>query len=120
MKNVAKIVALALVLVMTMGILASCGGLSGKYEAVVMGSGSVLEFKGNKVEMTVKVLGQEVGSIDGTYKVNGDKITFDFVDEDKAEDEDLKDFLGDLKGELSFEKDGDNIKIGGVTYKKAD
>ena len=120
MKNVAKIVALALVLVMTMGILASCGGLSGKYEALVMGSGSVLEFKGNKVEMTVKVLGQEVGTIDGTYKVSGDKITFDFIDEDKAEDEDVKDFLADLDGELSFEKDGDDLKIGGVTYKKAD
>lgn len=120
MKNVAKIVALALVLVMTMGILASCGGLSGKYEALVMGSGTVLEFKGNKVEMTVKVLGQELGTIDGTYKISGDKITFDFVDEDKADDEDVKEYLSKLNGELSFEKDGDDLKIGGVTYKKAD
>lgn len=126
MKNVIKIVALALVLVMTMGVLASCGGtkLSGKYEATSNGTGIVMEFSGDKVKVSfdvnLVVTTVTVGPVEGTYKIDGDKITLDFVDESQVKDNDTaKDLLGKLEGELSFEKDGDTIKIGGVSYTKA-
>ena len=123
MKNVIKIVALALVLVMTMGVLASCGGmkLSGKYEST---TGVVMEFSGDKVKASFNVnmviTTITVGPVEGTYKIDGDKITLDFVDESQVKDNDTaKDLLSKLEGELSFEKDGDTIKIGGVSYTKA-
>ena len=113
MKNVVKIVALALVLVMAVGILASCGGLSGKYEGAL---GNTFEFKGSKVTVSNKYV--DGVELTGTYKIEDDKITFDFVDEKDVENKDLKSFLGGLKGSQSFEKDGDTIKIGFLKYTK--
>ncbi|MBE6694394.1 MAG: hypothetical protein E7589_06500 [Ruminococcaceae bacterium] len=126
MKNVIKIVALALVLVMTMGVLASCGKkLSGKYEATIAGTGTVLEFDGDKVYASFKVnlviTTATFGPVEGTYKIEDDKITLDFVDESKVEDNDTaKERLAALQGEFDFEEGEDTIKIGGVTYTKAE
>lgn len=126
MKNVIKIVALVLVLVMTMGVLASCGKkLSGKYEATIAGTGTVLEFDGDKVYASFKVnllvTTATLGPVEGTYKIEDDKITLDFVDESKVEEnEAAKERLAALQGEFDFEEGEDTIKIGGVTYTKAE
>ena len=51
-----KIIALVLVAVMLTMTLASCGGISGKYSAELLGTGVELEFKGSKVNARFKVL----------------------------------------------------------------
>lgn len=120
MKKFVKVIALVLALVTLTTVLASCGGLSGKYEAISFGTGSVMEFKGSKVIITYKALGEDVGTIEGKYSVKGDVITFEFSTDDIENDlfEDFVEKLNDV--EHSFEKGDDFIKIGGVKYTKAD
>ncbi len=119
MKKTVRIVAVVMAVLMVTLVLASCGAtLSGTYSAEVFGTGKTFEFKGNKVTVTYKVVGFESDPIEGTYKIEDNKITFDFVDESDVENKDLKDFLGELKGSQSFEKGDDYIKIGGVKYEK--
>lgn len=121
MKKSIKILAIVMTVVMVCLTLASCGKkLSGDYTADFLGTGTTLSFKGSNVTMTVKVLTVEVASVEGTYKIEDDKITFDFIDEDKVEDEDAKAVLADFNGTLKFEEGDDYIKIAGVKYEKAD
>ena len=112
MKNVVRVVALALVVIMACGILASCGKtLSGKYEAAVAGTGATLEFKGSKVTITFKLLGTNSDSVTATYKIDGDKITITYDDKESKDDS--------LNGTFDFkENDDKSITIGVVTYKK--
>ncbi len=105
MKKSVKILALALVAIMMCMALVSCGKkLSGEYEAVVAGTGLVLEFDGSKVTYTGKLLGAETGSVEGTYEIEDDKITLNFGEED----EDAKAY----NGTFDFEEGEDYIKIG--------
>lgn len=100
--------AVAMVAIMLCLALVGCGKkLSGTYEMVTetMGvkSGIEMEFKGNKVTMSVVVAGQVVGEpVEGEYSIKGDKITFTFEGEDAEE----------MSGEFSFEKGEDYIEIG--------
>ena len=56
MKKVIRLIALCLVLVMGMGLLASCGKtLSGKYSADVLGTGTALTFNGKNVKVAFTV-----------------------------------------------------------------
>ena len=111
MKKLVKLMALSLVLVMALGLLASCGKtLSGTYAAETLGTGATLEFKGSKVTITVKALGMELGSAEGKYKIDGDKITFTF----ESEDDDVKAY----NGTFDFAEEAEYIKIGLTTYKK--
>ena len=107
-----KVIALALVAVMLTMTLVSCGGVSGKYSAELLGTGVELEFKGSKVTARFKVLGSYGDAIEGKYKIKGDEITITFPDGDKETE--------DLSGTHSFEKGDDYIKIGVVTYKAVD
>lgn len=105
-KNIIKIAALALVVVMLAATLVSCGGLSGTYE----GMGTEYTFKGSKVSIQVNVFGANIGDpIEGTYKISGDKITLTFADDEGADK---------YSGTFDFEKGDDYIKIGMVTYNK--
>ena len=114
MKKLLSAVLVCLLLVGTMLSLVSCGNsLSGTYEGLLFD----LKFKGSKV--TIIVNDEEV--LTGTYEIEkeNDKMTisFDFVDEDEAtEDEkkvlDIIDAI--LDSDLPFEKDGDTIKIGRI------
>lgn len=111
-KNIIRVSALALVIVMLTAVLASCGGPSGTYEsAEVIGSGLSYTFKGSKVTIKVKLLGT-VTSFEGKYKIDGEEITFTFEDEDDGADK--------YSGTMTFEQGDDYIKIGGVKYTKAD
>jgi len=121
MKKTVRILAVVMAVLMVTLILASCGTkLSGKYSAEAFGTGKTFEFDGNKVAVTYKVIGFSGDPIEGTYKIEDDKITFDFIDEEGVENEDLKSFLSGLTTAQSFEKGDDYIKIGGFEYKKAD
>ena len=113
MKKFTKILALAVVVAMACVVLASCG-LSGKYEATAWGTGAELEFKGSKVYMTFKFVGLSADPVEGTYKINGDKISFDFTSDDYSEK--VNDMLAKFQGELDFEKGDGYIKIGDVKY----
>ena len=114
MKKFLSAILVCVLLVGTMLTLVSCGNsLSGTYE----GEGLIafdLKFSGSKVSILVD--GEKV--LTGTYDIDeedGKKtISFDFVDEDEAT-EDEKKFLkiidAILDEDLSFEKDGKTIKI---------
>ncbi len=116
MTKLTKVLALTLVVAMLCLVLASCG-LSGKYEATAWGTGTELEFKGSKVYMTFKFIGMSADPVEGTYKISGDKITFDFTSDDYSDK--VNNMLEKFQGELDFEKGDDYIKIGGIKYTKA-
>ena len=114
-KSMIKVMALSLVMVIMVSVLASCGALSGTYESKVelLGQSASVSYKfsGNKVEGTSKttLLGNiNTETVKGTYKVDGDEITFNF-DEEKASFND---------GTYTFEKGEDYVKIAGVQYTK--
>ena len=113
MKRFTKVLALAVVLSMTCLLLASCG-ISGTYKSSgLFGAGATeLTFKGNKV--TIEKLGMEV---EAKYKVKGDKITIEVMDEDE-EGASWDDLLKAFNGEHDFEKGDDYIKIGSTKYTK--
>ena len=108
MKKAVKHIALALVAVMALMLLASCATkLSGTYKCDDTKILDVtLTFDGDKVIAKGK-LGIIATEVEGTYEIDGDKITLTFGND-----------AFKLGGEKSFEKDGDTIKIGGVSYTK--
>jgi hypothetical protein len=108
MKKAVKLIALALVAVTALMLLASCATkLSGTYKCDDTKVLDVsLTFDGDKVTAKGK-LGIIATEVEGTYEIKGDKITITF------ENDAFK-----IGGEKSFEKDGDTIKIGGVSYTK--
>ncbi len=114
MKKSVRIIAVAMALLMVALVFTACGTtISGKYGANIVIGDLILEFKGKNVTVTFDPLMGENSSIEGTYKIEDDKITFDFGD--KEED---SDWLGKLLGTQDFEKTDDGIKIGLVEYKK--
>lgn len=121
MKRILSIVLAAAVLATLCLSLASCGKLSGKYTADVFGTGTTMTFDGKKVKIgfTVTLLG-EVASVDATYKIKGDTITFEFADEDEVSNSSAKKVIQSLEEPVSFEKGEDYIKINGVKYTKVD
>jgi uncharacterized lipoprotein YehR (DUF1307 family) len=122
MKRILSIV-LAVAVLATMCLsLAACGKkLSGKYSADVFGTGTTMTFDGKNVKIgfTVTLLG-EVASVDATYKIKGDTITFDFADEDEVTNSNAKQVIESLEEAVSFEEGKDYIKINGVKYEKVD
>lgn len=114
MKKFLSAILVCVLLVGTMLSLVSCGNsLSGTYEGLLFD----LKFKGSKV--TIILADEEV--LTGTYEIeeeDGKKtISFDFVDEDDATEEQkkvLKTIDAILDADLPFEKDGDTIKIGKI------
>ena len=108
MKKAAKLIALALVAVTALMLLASCQTkLSGTYQCDDTKVLDVtLTFDGDKVIAKGK-LGILNTEVEGTYKIDGDKITLTFGND-----------AFKLGGEKSFEKKGDTIKIDGVSYTK--
>ena len=122
MKKVLSLVLAVAVLATLCLTLASCGKkLSGKYSADVFGTGTTMTFDGNKVKIgfTVTLIG-EVASVDATYKIKGDKITFEFADEDEVSNDEAKKVIESLEEPASFEEGEDYIKINGVKYEKKD
>ena len=122
MKKSIRILALSMVAVMLCLCLASCGNtLKGEYESKLGALGLIRktrEFDGDNVTVTYWVSDLAVSTVEGTYTIDDDKITFDFVDESGVDHKDAREFLETLKGELSFEKGKDYVKIGGVEYTK--
>lgn len=109
MKNTIRVMALVMALLMVGVLLVSCGKtLSGTYSAEVAKTGVTFEFSGKKATITSKAVGVELFSVEGTYEIDGDKITFSFEDS-KAEE---------YSGTFDFEEGDDYIKIGVVKYTK--
>lgn len=116
MKKFTKALSLAMVLAIVCITLASCSSISGTYENNgFFGLGSTeLTFKGSKITVEMGDL-----EVEGTYKINDDKITIEFPDENE-DDLSWSDLFKVLNGEHNFEKGDDYIKIGGTKYTKAD
>ena len=114
MKKFLSAILVCVLLVGTIFTLVSCGNsLSGTYEGLLFD----LKFKGSKVTIIVK----DEEALTGTYEIeenDGKKtISFDFVDEDDATEDEkkvLKIIDAILDADLPFEKDGDTIKIGKI------
>ena len=121
MKRSIKIIAVALVAVMLCGALISCGlfgkKLNGTYES---STGVTLEFKGSKVELTYKdwddLLYGSRTTYEGTYKIEDDTITFEFVD---ADGEVMEDFKYNKTFDFEEKENGD-IYIGNTEYEITD
>lgn len=121
MKKFTKVISLALVLVMALAVLASCGTkLSGTYSLTVAGITTSYKFSGSKVTLTVKqtLLGESEETFKGTYKITKDDdgnqiIEFTFKDKDGKDSEKYS-----TKSAFSQNKDDKTITIGVVTYKK--
>ena len=117
MKKTVRIIALALLAVMLCVCLASCGKtLSGEYywgDKSVSKSYTTYTFSGNKVTVEAYVLGNKVGndSFEGKYEIKDDEIIITYED-NSGEEKTLTQTLEQLE-------DG-SIKIGVVTYKKAE
>ncbi len=127
MKNLARVLALVLVIAMACLALASCGKtLSGTYSAEVglgdlAGVKQSFTFKGSKVILTVTgssfLTGSATAEYEGKYEITEAadgtmNITFEF----ESEDEDAKDF--NKTHSFSEDKDAGTIKIGAITYTK--
>ena len=122
MKKSIRILAVVMALLMVTLVFAACGKtLKGKYSADFLGTGTTLEFSGKNVRLavTVTLLG-EIAAVEGTYTIEDDKITFDFVDEEQVENDKAKDVLSKFTGTVDFEEGDDYIKIGGIKYSKLD
>lgn len=122
MKKSVRILAVVMVALMLCLTLASCGKkLSGKYSADVLGTGTTMTFDGKnvKIAITVTLLG-EVASLDATYKIEDDKISFDIADEEEVTNELAKKVIKSLETPVSFEEGEDYIKIADVKYEKKD
>ena len=120
MKKVLSLVLAVAVLATLCLTFASCGKkLSGKYSADVFGTGTTMTFDGKNVKIgfTVTFVG-EVASVDATYKIKGDTITFEFADEDEVSNSSAKKVIQSLEEPVSFEEGDGFIKINGVKYEK--
>lgn len=121
MKKSVRILAVVMSLVMLCLCLASCGKtLKGEYKATLLGTGTVLEFSGKKVNISITVLGEEVASTEATYSIKDDKISFDIADEDEIDNKLAKQVIETLEEPSSFTEEDDYIKIGGVKYEKVE
>ena len=118
MKKSIKILALTLAVVLLCASLAACGKkLSGKYSADVLGTGTTLTFDGSNVTIaiTVTFVG-EVASLNATYEIKDDKITFDIADEETVTNELAKKVVAAFEQPQAFAEGENTITIGGVTY----
>lgn len=130
MKKTVKILAVVMSVLMLMLCLASCGNkLSGKYTAEIGTVAFSINFDGKNAEFTLHIDAITAGPIEvtpaydsepikATYEIKDDKISFDFADETKVDNTVAKAALAAFEAPQSFEKDGDNIKIGKVTFTK--
>lgn len=115
MKKTIRIMAVVMAVLMVTLVLASCGGgLSGKYSAEAYGSTITFEFKGNNVTYTMSAAGQEIFSLEGTYEIKGDKISFDFT----ADDTSIAAEMIDEMTNLDFEKGDGYIVVDGLKMEK--
>ena len=121
MKKSVKIIAVAVAVIILAMSLMSCDlfgkKLNGEYEGE-SGLLGTFTFDGKNVEYSYKtVLGKKITQ-EGTYKIEDDEITFEWVDEDGEElDEDDVVFGGTYEFE---EKDNGDIIIGEFEFEKAD
>lgn len=119
MKKTVKILAVVMSVLLLCVALASCGsGLSGKYSRTDYGMTTAFDFDGDKVEMSISMGGLSY-SVEGTYELGEDKITFSFDDPD-GNNSILQNALKDFEQAVDYEKTDDGIKIGGVEYAKAE
>lgn len=105
-------IAIFLVVLMLLPVLTACGSiLNGTYEAEAFGTTTAYTFKGSKVTIDITFLGAVVASFEGTYEIDGSKITFTFGDDEEAKQ---------YSGTFAFEKNDENdtVKIGIAEYKK--
>ena len=110
-KTLVTVLALALVSVMLVCTLASCGGVkSGEYRFGTDNSYEGYIFKGSKVTNVKYIAGEKLDSFtkEGKYKIEDDEIIFTWIDSDGKETTDTKSFV---------ENEDGSIKIGLVTYK---
>ncbi|MBQ8849364.1 MAG: hypothetical protein IJ011_03405 [Clostridia bacterium] len=123
MKKSIRIIAVAVAAIILCMSLASCGlfgkKLDGKYESDLALLGKyTLNFEGKEVTVSVKNLLGQVDKYEGTYEIDDDTISFEFLDDDGEEIEGAP-FSDDT---YAFEEDEDtgDITIGNWVFEKVD
>lgn len=112
MKRTGHFLALFLCAAILCAFLAGCAKtLSGTYTAETIGTGASYTFSGENVKVDILILGAVAASLEGTYKIDGDKITFTFADSDSAE-------AKQYSGTFDFAEEENGIRIGLIDYVK--
>ena len=116
MKKTVRVVAVAMIALILVMALASCGKtLSGEYylgDKTYTKSYTTYVFSGNKVTVSAYLGGNKVGddSFEGTYEIKDGEITITYTDEAGEKHSATQTFE---------ELEDGSIKIGALTYKKA-
>lgn len=106
-----KLMCGVLIVVMMLSLVACGNKLSGTYKTEEkLGSYMSYTFDGDKVTCKLVAAGITAATLEGTYKIDGDKITLTWNSDE---------IDGALAGELDFTKTDDGIKIGVLELKKA-
>lgn len=107
-----KLMCGVLIVVMMLSLVACGSKLSGTYKTdSLAGSYVSYTFSGSKVTFTTYVLGTKAIETTGTYKIDGNEITFTWDNGEESKDA--------LSGTQTYEKTEDGIKIGILSLKKA-
>ncbi len=121
MKKSVKIIAVAMAALMLCLSLASCGlfgtKLDGRYKAESFIGSYEMEFNGNKVTVKVKNALGGIDKYEGTYKIEDDTISFEFVDDDGDKIEDAP-FTDKDAYEFAEDEETGDITIGSFTFDK--
>ena len=120
MKKTTRILSAILLIAVLCISLASCAKqLSGKYTADIYGTGTTLTFEEDtvKIAITVTFVG-EVASLNATYKIEDDTISFDIADEENVTNSLARQVIESLEAPSPFKETEDYIKIGDTIYQK--
>ena len=120
MKNTLRVVSIVMVVVMLCVSLASCAKtVSGKYKADYYGSGIAMIFDGSNVEIEITAVDMVLASIDASYTIEEEKISFNFDDAEKITNVFAKAFIDELQAPVSFAEGDGYIEIDGIKYVEA-
>ena len=114
MKNIVRVMAVMLVLVMAFACLASCGKkLSGEYKSDITGN-VIYKFSGSKYTKTVDNIVGDDTVVEGKYSIDEEngKITFTYEDSEGEEKSNTESFSEGEEDGVKY------IKIGIVKYIK--
>ena len=117
MKKLLSVLLASILLIGCVMTLASCGGLSGKYEREDFGVETSYTFRGKNVTVALELWGTTV-TLNGTYELGEDDLgnkTITITFEDNSSEE-AKEYGGTLVFAEGVEDGEKYVSIGGVRY----
>ena len=119
MKTKTRIICALALVIMLCATLTSCSKkLSGQYSADIYGTGIAITFEDENATIAITVAGFTVATLDATYEIKDDTITFDIADEDSVTNTSAKKVILALEAPSAFEEGEGYIMIGDTKYVK--